>query len=108
MSRTGRSDFDSSAGNSGTTGGGGGTLIPNTFWTTQLPRFTGLVLKPGEFSVRNTAIGKIPPRPKRAASSTRTHVVGIARHFRHAVVLRQNRIHERVIAIDKIKHGAIV
>ena len=63
ISRTGSSDFDSSLGNSGTTGGGGGTTSPRTRCTTQLPRFTGLVRRPGEFCVRNTAIGSKPPRP---------------------------------------------
>ena len=63
FSRIGRSHLASSLGSSGTTGGGGGITSPSTRFTTQLPRFTGLVRSPGEFSVRKTAMGRSPPRP---------------------------------------------
>ena len=39
------------------------SLTPSTRCTTQFPRFTGLVLSPGEFCVRKTAMGSRPPRP---------------------------------------------
>jgi len=75
MARMGRSVLDSSLGSSGTTGGGGGTFMPSTFCTTQLPRFTGEVRRPGEYWVMNTAMGKMPPRPYLSAPSTRTQVL---------------------------------
>ena len=57
------------------TGSGGGTRMPSTFCTTQLPRLTGLVRRPGEFWVMNTAIGRMPPRPYLSAFSTRTQLL---------------------------------
>ena len=48
--------------------------MPSTFDTTQLPRFTGEVLRPGEFCAMNTAMGSRPPRWKRAALSILTQL----------------------------------
>src|SRR3954465_1604041 len=73
-SRKGASVLASSCGNSGTTGGGGGITSPRRRRTTQYPRFTALVRRPGELCVRNTAIGSKPPRSYFPALSTRTHV----------------------------------
>ena len=46
---------------------------PSRRLTTQYPRFTGLVRRPGEFLVRKAAIGSNPPRPNGVASSIRVH-----------------------------------
>ena len=51
------------AGNTATSGGGGGMCSPSSLWTTQKPRFTGLVHCGCEFFVRKTAMPSKPPRP---------------------------------------------
>src|SRR6185312_10160199 len=67
----------SSFGNAGMFGGGGGMASPSRRETIQWPRFTGLVRRPGEFCVRNTAIGIRPPRSYLAASSIFTQVLSV-------------------------------
>ena len=42
------------------------------------------------------------------ASSTRTHVVGAAGDVGHAVVLRQRRVHERVLGVQEVEHRAVL
>ena len=82
--------------------------MPNTFCTTQLPRFTGLVRSPGEFWVIKTDMGSRPPRPYWSALSTRTQWLTSPCDSRYAVVLGQHWIHEGVVAIEKVEHGTIV
>ena len=94
-------------GSSGTTAGGGGMRSPSSLRTTQYPRFTGLVRKPGELAVKKTDMGKSPPRPKRRASSTRAQSSFPPLGTGHAVVLGQNRVDEGVVAVKQVEHRAI-
>ena len=68
----------------------GGMRSPSSLRTTQYPRFTGLVRKPGELAVKKTDIGNRPPRPKRSGIVDANPVVFSALGSRHAVVLGQD------------------
>src|SRR3569833_2027239 len=73
----------SSFGNAGILGGGGGMASPRSLETIQWPRFTGLARRPGEFAVRNTAIGIRPPRSYLPASSIFTQVSSVVFESRY-------------------------
>ena len=92
--------------NGGTPGGGGGGGVPIMFSSTHLPRSTGDVRLAYEVASRMLPW---PSRPPRTLSGRQRHAPELrAVNVRHAVVLRQALIEERVVGPQQVEHAAVL
>ncbi len=80
-----------------------GDVLAEQRRTTQYPRLTGLVRKPGAFWSEH-GHRQSPPRPKRTASSTRIQSSG----FRACCRTGPRPVDERMLAVEELVDRAVV